>query len=140
MTNLGDDIDFTVGQFSKLVSPLREKSDQCLNSIAKSFNLQYEHLNSKTSILSNNGDSKNNSLTRTMQMEDQKIGCVLNSMDRPKISEKQPTLADSQTYDCNNSKLIINPLMKLNIPKVNWSFNVSKDLNQGKSEKSHFKV
>jgi hypothetical protein len=140
MTNLGDDIDFTVGQFSKLVSPFGKKSEQCLNSIAKSFNLQYEHLNSKTSILSNNGDSKNNSLTRTMKMEDLRIGSVLNSMDHLKRSEKHSTEAEAQINSCNNSKMIINPMMKLNIPKVNWSFKVSNDLNQGKSEKSHFKV
>ena len=49
LKNLGDDIDFGVTEFPHLSTAVKDQSELCLNSIAKSFNLQYKNMHSQRS-------------------------------------------------------------------------------------------
>jgi len=126
--NLGDDIDFGVTELPRLSSPVKDKSDQCLNSIAKSFNLQYQNLNSQRSCMSNKGDSRDSSLVKNTSFENAWNYCPsdlpMESMDHSDTIEKQITNSETHSIASKPMTAVGNTLLKLKLklPEPKWNF------------------
>ncbi len=135
LKNYGDDIDFSCAAFPRLSTPVKQQTDTCLNSIAKSFNINYQHLNSERSCASDKGDSRESSLVRNLPKEDMWNFCPselpLDSIVQPIVSEKSTT-PDSQSIASKVTSTKMNISAKLKMPAPSWNFGL---FNQNKSAK-----
>ncbi|CAI2369748.1 unnamed protein product [Moneuplotes crassus] len=126
LQNFGDDIDFSLTNMSNLQTPAKETKGGCLNTIAKSFNLQYKHLNSQRSCQSDKGDSRESSLERSVPKENVWNFCSselpMESMGQNIVSEKLSTQPDSQSMLSKHSSSKLNLDSKLKMPKPSWNF------------------
>lgn len=97
---VGDNFDFSFPNITREASPNREKPEQFLNCINSINNLGYRNLNSQRSFLSNKGDSRNTSFTKSPSMEDLMEfdrSELSDSMVRPKVADKNATNSDTRS-------------------------------------------